>query len=227
MANRINVVRVALNTESVLPRGLVALLFTCVGLLTPPQVLCAGASKIAFELTGTVLDTNTKQPIEGAYVVASYREVVVGEAVATSWCVKTKGMYTEKDGRFHFPVEKLDGYSPFIVSAVRSGYHRGPAEPVKREVWRKQNAASYSGRVVYLTAQNPASPDFHFGEGDEFCNRAPTKEAAAAGVEFLKITLQERIKYKAPQQNIDGNREVIEILESLPSQGETNKMRRP
>ena len=40
------------------------------------------------------------QAIEGAYVVATYNVMVAGPAVITSWCVKTKGMYTGPDGKF-------------------------------------------------------------------------------------------------------------------------------
>ena len=68
----------------------------------------------------------TKQPIEGAYVVAIYREQVVSMAAMNSWCVKTRGMYTGKDGKFRFPVENLKGNSPLYAGAIKPGYYNGP-----------------------------------------------------------------------------------------------------
>lgn len=197
--------------------GLALLLLYSVGMLGAPDAMSAGPRNIGFELTGTVLDVTTKQPIEGAYVIASYFEVFTGDVRHRSWCLKTNGMRTGKDGRFHFPVEKLDGNSPGSLSAIKSDYRYAPAAPVNRDVWRKQSAASYADRILYLAAQDPAKPDFHFGLGEEFCEHATTREAAAASLEFFKISLQEKIKYGAPEHNIEGNRDLIRMLESLPS----------
>jgi hypothetical protein len=92
--------------------------------------------KIDFELTGAVLDNETKQPIEGAYVVAVYKKRVAGPAAIFSYCFKTKGMYTAQDGRFHFPVEKLDGYSPYSVDAIKTGFFFVCPVYPKPSVWR-------------------------------------------------------------------------------------------
>lgn len=209
--------RLAASLRSAVRGGLRLSLLCCVGLLGLSQAVNADIRRIDFELTGRVLDFTTKQPIEGAYVIASYFEPYPGFGSAGARCVKARGMYTGKDGRFHFPVEKRDGYSPLSVDAIKSDYQYAPSEPVKPEKWRKQNASAYSDRILYLTAQDPAKPNFHFGVGFETCETAETREGAAASVVFLKISLKELIKYGALKQNIDGCRDMIELFESLTS----------
>jgi hypothetical protein len=182
-----------------------------------PRLQAETAKPINFEMTGTVLDSATMQPIEGAYVVASYQVPVVGPAASTSWCVKTRGMHTGKDGKFRFPVEKLDGYSPVWASAIKPGYYRGRPLPPDPVAWKKQSAEAYSGRDLLLNPQDPTRPQFKYGSGDEFCNHAATRQDASAGVEFLRIELSEYIRLGAGQQGINATRKMIERLESLPS----------
>jgi hypothetical protein len=179
--------------------------------------------QIDFELTGTVLDSVTKQPIEGAYVFASYREDDGPPPSFKSWCARTRGMYTSKDGKYRFPVEKLGGQNPYITSAIKPGYFRGRTVYPEPEVVKKQDAKAYSGRDLYLIPQDPAKPDFHFGSGDEFCSHARTRDDAAAGVEFLRIELAEFIRLGAPAQGIDATRAIIERLEALPESPANNR----
>jgi hypothetical protein len=173
--------------------------------------------KIDFELTGTVLDADTKQPIEGAFVVASYKIQRSSLAATASFCVKTKGMYTGKDGKYHFPVEKLDGRNPFATNAIKPDYFWKDSELPESELWKKQNAAAYAGRDIYLKMQDPENPNWHFSDGEEVCNEAPTREAAAAGVEFLRFSLAEDIKYSAREQGRRSVERTIQRLESLPA----------
>src|SRR5881398_3481704 len=74
---------------------------------------CAHGGWFESDTTGHVIDVDTGKPIEGAYVMAVYNEAggqwFVG---STHWCVATKGMYTGKDGKFHFP--KGTGWDPQI-----------------------------------------------------------------------------------------------------------------
>lgn len=174
---------------------------------------CAVAGgKPNFEFTGTVYDAVTKQPIEGAYVFASYREPVG----VNSRCYKTRGMYTGKDGKYHFPIERLGGLSPFLTSAIKPGYYRGPWEPAKPEVWQRQDASSYADRNLYLNPQDPAKPNLHIGSGEEYCFGARTREDAAAGSAFLKIEIEERRRYGASPEVIEAMQSMIDHLERKP-----------
>lgn len=173
-------------------------------------------ARIDFEYTGTVYDAATKQPIEGAYVVAIYREQVVSVAAMNSQCVKTRGMYTGKDGKFHFPVEDLRGNSPLYARAIKPGYFNGSDVFPPPEVWKKQGREAYTGRDVYLNLQVPGKPEFAFGTGEEYCTHAKTRGDAAAGLEFLKMELDEFNRLGADAQTIRATQKMIQRLESLP-----------
>jgi hypothetical protein len=170
-----------------------------------------------FELTGRVYDDDTKEPIEGAYVVALYYEGVVGPAAMTKRCKRAKGMYTGKDGTFHFPVEKLDGLSPGMVMAIKAGYFSlWPVIPTD-DVWKKQGKEAYSGRDTPLKKQDPQKPSWQLGHGDVYCAGADSREDVEAAIEFLKIRLSEEIRLKGGAQGIRATREMIDDLQSRPS----------
>ncbi len=174
--------------------------------------------KIDFELTGQVLDIGTKQPLEGAFVIAIYKEVKSGFAATANYCVKTRGMYTGKDGKFHFPVEKLDGNSPYWVSAIKPDYYYVISEVAPPKIHREQGIAAYSGRNVYLARQDLANPKIS-GDGDDIlCRRAASKDDIAASIEFLKISLAETEKYAGPlkQQIKETTQSMIQSLEAVP-----------
>ncbi len=170
-----------------------------------------------FDFTGTVYDNVTKQPIEGAYVVAIYREQVVSMAAMSSWCVKTLGMYTGKDGKFRFPVENRKGNSPLHAGAIKPGYFNGPWEFPAEQIWKKQGREAYSNRDIYLIPQDPQKAVFSYGTQEEYCHHAKSREDAAAGVEFLKIQIKEIVRLRASEQGIDSVRSMIDHLERLPA----------
>jgi hypothetical protein len=180
---------------------------------------CASADigrKIDFELTGMVLDAVTKQPIEGAYVIAGYRIWIEGAHDRPDRCVK--------DGKYHFPVEKLDGLSPVGTSAIKPGYFRGGVIRPERDVWQKQGAAAYAGHDLFLKPQDAAKPVFEFAYGgDDICRFAKTREDAAAAIEFLKIEIAEITRLGAQARGVEATRQLLERLESLPSAADPKK----
>ena len=173
-----------------------------------------------FELTGRVYDDATKEAIEGAYVVALYYEGVVGPAAMTKRCKRAKGMYTGKDGTFHFPVEKLDGLNPGMVMAIKPGYFSLWVTLPPDDVWKKQGKEAYSGRDTPLQKQDPQKPSWQLGHGDVYCTGAEWREDVEAAIEFLKLKLAEERRMGARKQGLGALREMIEDLQSRPARKE-------
>lgn len=190
-------------------------------LISAALVSCARSEKpelIDFELTGRVLDKETNQPIEGAYVIAIYKGVVASSAVVSSHCIKTKGMYTGPDGKFHFPVEKRDGYSPWNVEAITVDHSHWTTDIKPDRIHRLQKAEAYADRNVYMVKQDANNPRY-FGGGDVYCVHAKSKEDAAASVEYYKVKRAQYLKYNRGQpslNNIDGMIRELETLDGRP-----------
>jgi hypothetical protein len=161
---------------------------TSIAACSPPW-----ARKADFELTGQVLDFDTKQPIAGAYVLAVYEKVDLGIAGAARYCVKTKGMLSDKDGSFHFPIDKLDGNSPHMVYAIKADYFLREWELPPSDANRAQTKQAYTNRHVYLKRQEVGKPSFQ--HGFSLCERAPSSEAVESAVTFLEIMRVEERKY--------------------------------
>ena len=169
-----------------------------------------------FEFTGTVYDDATGKPLEGAYALAIYVKPVFGPHSSDVWCVKTRGMYTESDGVFRFPVEQSDGMSPIEVIAIKPGYF---LESIKGSGagGDRGRAAWHSGRDVHLSPQ-PLSgrPEFRMGDRLSKCSDAKTKEDGRAALTFLKIQQAEYIRLNSTQAGMEGIQAAIERLERLP-----------
>jgi len=189
------------------------MLATALALTALPS--CNGMGSINFELTGTVRDFQTKQPIEGAYAMAVYQgfSSTLGSGTA-SWCRKTLGMYTGKDGTFHFPVEKLDNISPVEVVAIKPGYRLHYAVFHSGEVQKHQGKENYIGRDVFLKVHDPEEKNWTLGGRQ--CDRPESRQAVEANIQYLKIQLDEYIKFGEREQIIRGTREIIKRLEDTP-----------
>jgi hypothetical protein len=175
-----------------------------------------GLRKPDFELTGQVLDFDTKQPIEGAYVLAVYQTISSAWLVGSSLnCVKTKGMMSDKEGRFHFPVEKLDQMSPGELHAIKPDYFLKTRAEVSDADFKAQNKSAYSNRHVYLKKQDAAKPDFQYGFIG--CYRPESNEAIEAAVRFTQIEMSEQIKYGRDGKN---PAEGIELMQRAASRAE-------
>lgn len=190
--------------------------------MTAGAALAAGGNPLSFgkpdfELTGRVYDDDTKEPIEGAYVVALYYEGYSSFAAVGRRCKRAKGMYTDKDGTFHFPVQKLDGDNPGMVMAIKPGYFSLWAVIPEAEAWRKQTKAAYTGRDLPLKKQDPANPSWQLGHGNVYCLTADAREDVEAAVEFLKIRLAEERRLAFTRQRIEATTGMIQDLEALPA----------
>jgi hypothetical protein len=170
-----------------------------------------GLRKPNFELTGQVLDFDTKQPIEGAYVLAVYQTISSAWLVGSSLnCVKTKGMLSDKEGRFHFPVEKLDQMSPGELHAIKPDYFLKTRAEVSDADFKAQNKSAYSNRHVYLKKQDVAKPDFQYGF--RYCQRPESSEAIEAALIFMGMTVEEETKFGKDVRSINAVRELMQSM---------------
>ncbi len=181
-----------------------------------------------YELTGTVMDSVTKQPIEGAYVlVAYYGGGGTGFGHNSRWCQKTAGMYTKADGKYRFPATASNSVTanmPISVpTAIKPGYGNvtwivtnDVDQNGKRKLW-------LIGQNLLLTPQDSAKPDLGFRVGEADCWRAKSRQDAAAGAEFLKIRLDEFTKHGFGSEHTGRMREAIKDLQELPDLSPASK----
>lgn len=207
-------------------RALRGLIVLAACLLWSFSALAAGGNPLSFgkpdfDLTGRVYDDETKEPIEGAYVVAIYYERLESLAVLTHRCRRTRGMYTGKDGTFRFPIEKLDNLSPGEVMAIKPGYFSRPGFTPTPAVQRKQGKEAYTGRDLPLKKQDPANPSWQLGHPDVFFNSARSPNDVEAAIEFLSISLNEEKRLKFTTQRIESTTSMIEILQAIKAKGPT------
>lgn len=198
-------------------------------ILSNAALLAMGAgdpmSPPSFEYTGTVYNAITKQPIEGAYVMAIYEKSVVGPATMSFHCVKTRGMYTGKDGSFHFPIERLDGLSPHWTVAILPGFFVDRSRFPDSADWKAQNREAYSHRDLSIKPQDPAHPEYAYGSHNGFCHHAQFREDAEASTVFLRAELAEVQRYGALPNAHDALRSGIAANESRPSMATAEKPR--
>jgi hypothetical protein len=172
---------------------------------------------IPFDLNGTVIEHETGKPLEGAYVIAGYHEAIASPAGSKQWCIRTRGATTGPDGRFSFPVEKLDGLSPASIGAIKPGYYLYVTRYPDEDVFRKQDAAAYANRKILLSKQDPKNPSLRYGPDDRFCDHAKTTADAAASIEFLRIQLEEMTRLNMPNGNVKAVRGAIDRLRAIDS----------
>jgi hypothetical protein len=166
------------------------------------------------KMTGTVLDANTKLPLDGAYVVAIHEEWHGNIGMSTHLCVKLRGTTTGPDGRYEFPVEKPDGISPSAAIAIKPGYYLDHLEgmPDAREL-KRQNPAAYANRNIYLAPQDPKFPKFSYSMGNIYCKHAKTRADAEPGIQYLRIVADELRRYAADKRSVSTVDDLIGDLE--------------
>jgi hypothetical protein len=176
-----------------------------------------GAGSLA---TGTVVDALTHAPLDHAYVLAAYHQPrTSGGIVFDSWCVKTLGVYTGSDGRFSFPLERMDGYSPYVFTAIKSGYYGSFVRASDGTAWRKRSAKDYTELLVMLRKQDPNDLNFVYSGGDEYCEHAAKAKDAAAGTEFLRIEFADLERYGVLPERAEERRKIIKDREERERAG--------
>jgi hypothetical protein len=116
-------------------------------------------------------------------------------------------MVSDKEGRFHFPVERLDSNSPRIVHAIKPDYFLQTWKLPQGKSVQEQNKETYSNWHVYLKKQDPAKPEFLYRFNR--CERPESSEAIEAAVQFTNIVISEQIKYGRDGKNR------MDMLESM------------
>lgn len=171
---------------SILALGLCSMLAACI------EEKNTGNTGVFY--TGRILDFETKQPLEGAYAIAAFEEIVVASAGAKARCIKTKGMYVGKDGAFSFPVEKFDGQSPLLVEGIHPDYTMWTMDLSTLERRRKKNQDSYSNLNVYLKKVDPKKPEYRSARSAP-CSHARTREDQEASIEYLRIARAQKARF--------------------------------
>lgn len=198
----------------------ITLCFLTPSAAVPPAAAASSSSKIAgasepLELTGIVVDRATDKPLEGAWVMASYHQLRTDNVSGVAAdCVKTRGMTTGPDGAFHFPVERRDGMSPAVVTAIRPGYYLYTAKQPTREQWKRQDAESYSNFVILMERQDPAHPTW-VGNRESFCRWATRSEDTLAADRYLEIEIEEVKRYGGRSGHIEALQRAIAAHRSL------------
>lgn len=113
---------------------------------------------IDIEISGSVIDSDTKMPVSGAYVVVFYGAPSKNTSYLYDHCVKVKGTYVDVDGKFKFAAERLDDMVLGSVYAMASNYYYGSSDPngkglvielMKRDLSDKPNHDSIKQRLGY------------------------------------------------------------------------------
>jgi hypothetical protein len=148
--------------------------------------------------TGTVIDEQTNAPIGGAFVMAVYRDRQANDGpFGVGRCLKTLGLYTGADGRFSFPLERVDGYSPYVFRAIAPGYYGGVVRSSDGRAWFKKTEKDYVDVLISMRKQDAMHPNFLYSSGDEFCDPTSAPKDGAAATEFMRVKLREMTQYGA------------------------------
>lgn len=169
------------------------------------------------EQTGKVLDELTKQPIEGAFVLATYSEcggTPFGHS--SCWCESTRGVFTGPDGAFRFPVVDKKGRSLSFPTAIKPGYRYVEAKIVNYEKQSTDRDLFWKDQNVILGSQKRDEPQLNFQSYEANCLRAVARQDAAAGMQFLRFELAELEKFGGAQEWLDDMWGRIMSLDKLP-----------
>jgi hypothetical protein len=168
--------RTTLNVRCKIPALLLTAALTC----TPIHAMSIFGPKV---VEGMVIDSKTGKPMEGAFVLAVYNEsggTLFGHS--SSWCVRTKAVWTGPDGRFTFPKGKPN--NPYLY-AVKEGYVLNSyLEPSPR----KEGEKPAEFRYLHLERHGESKI-----KSSQFiiCERPVTRQDVEANITYLKLLSRE------------------------------------
>ncbi len=161
-------------------------------------------------IAGQVLDSETGLPHADAYVLALYnRSSSTWGGHSGSVCMKTKGMYTGRDGRFSFPAEaglwvQLESIKPGYTSDVTKRLRSGPEYP---NLFLRARLDRDKGRIAIPS-----------------CIQAREADDLLANIQYLRIETMESVKFNYEfahfvSGSLDDIEEEIEIKKSRKDKG--------
>ena len=158
-----------------------------------PLAGCHFADRGSHELAATVYNAVSKEPFEGAMVVAIYKQCGSSFAATACWCVRTAAVRTGKDGVFKFPVTATEGLPELAIFAP--GHYLKDFQLPTPEAYKKRDKSYYTSWDLWLAPQDPENPAFRYESARELpCQRAVSEEDARAGEEFEAATNAERAR---------------------------------
>ena len=150
-------------------------------------------------VAGNVYDALTKQPMEGVFILGSYKQcgggIVLGHAGSNCPCSQTVGIRTAKDGGFQLPLSASGGV-PAISAFAENRYVKSTEWPkVPSDASRREKAQSLKGWQIWLAPQDPASVyPVYSAEGDACTEVYGDAVRSAAGNEFKSLIEAEKLR---------------------------------
>jgi len=197
-----------------LVKGILALTLAAHG------VLMAAADSRDVEVHGVAIAGTKRIPLEAAYVVLVY--VNKGKAIKGGcpecWCVRTRGSFTDKNGRFSFPKESPHDHRLKYIAAIMPNHYSASHYFDDSSI-----SNANSELTLALLPRNPGDRNnfslrFHVDSDLSLlhshrldCWRARTREDTDAAMPFLEI-----LRKDVPLQAKDIGR-AIHLMKSLPS----------
>ena len=188
---------------------------------------------IDVEISGSVIDRETKKPISGAYVFVVYGAPSKEPNVLYDGCIKIKGTYVDESGMFRFAPEKLDDMVLGYVQAVAPDYYHGSSntrgkglviEMIKRDLSDNFDSDSVK-RDLHGSEHGLLS------KSTLDCWKAGTRQDAAAAIPALEILKAQFVKYQLGNNGSIGldlaqqASRIIHLLKLLPAKSSNSQLK--
>jgi hypothetical protein len=188
---------------------------------------------IDFDVVGTVTESGTGRPIEGAYVAVNYRLRGSGPDPrfgGAAECRKVKGAYTDRNGAFRIPAERVDGLVTAFVYAAAPGFYvvqqtspaptrheirTTPLPSVPLELRKRLSRFEIQGDGNLWTFHNDYTNVATSQYGLD-CWKAASREDAAPALPYLRIVQRESVKHGGTAEHHWTIERIVFLLESLP-----------